>query len=51
MKAQTFSVTSGYIDREGRQWVFVRGLGYPLRADEALAEGASVRVEGGRAFR
>ena len=49
--SQTYTVTSGYTDREGRHWVFVRGLGYPLRADEALPEGASVRVEGGRAFR
>lgn len=51
MKAQTYTVTNGYTDREGRHWVFVRGLTTKLSCDEPLPEGASVRVEGGRAYR
>ncbi|MGQ3040563.1 MAG: hypothetical protein ACT6TH_15365 [Brevundimonas sp.] len=51
MNAQTYTVTSGYTDREGRHWVFVRGLPGKLSCDEAFPEGSSVRVANGRAFR
>lgn len=51
MTRKTFSVISGYQDRERRFWVMVRGHGKPLQTSEALPEGAQVRIEGAKAVR
>ena len=51
MTPKTFSVINGYQDRERRFWVMVRGHGKPLQTDEALPEGAQVRIDGNRAVR
>lgn len=51
MTAQTYTVVSGFTDRAGKHWVFVRGMGQPFIVSEPYPEGSSVRLEGGRAVR
>lgn len=51
MNAPTVTVVSGYTDRDGRHWVFVRNNPNKLLSDEPLPEGTAVRVVGGRVER
>lgn len=49
MTPRTHTVTSGYTDREGRIWVYVRGFDKPLLAEKPFRDGAAVKVVGNRA--
>jgi len=51
MNAPTHTVISGFTDREGRHWVFVRDNPQKLSAREPYPEGTAVRVENGRAVK
>lgn len=47
----TFTIVSGFTDRDGRHWVFVKANPQKLLSDEPLPEGTAVRVVGGRVER
>lgn len=51
MTPQTYTVVSGWTNREGKHFVFLRGQPVPVPADEPLEEGAAVRIVDGRAVR
>jgi len=51
MSLQTHTVQSGYIARDGKPRVFVKGRALPLLADEALPEGTSIIIVGNKAVR
>lgn len=51
MSRQTHTVQSGYIARDGKPRVFVKGRPLPLLADEAFAEGSAVVIIGNKAQR
>lgn len=51
MKRETWTVISGYLDRQNRHWVFLKGRPSPLIADEALPEGSAVMIRNGKAVR
>lgn len=50
-RPQTYTVLSGYRDRNDQHWITIKGHTRPYLCDEALPEGASVRLDGGRAVR
>lgn len=51
MTAQTHTVVSGFTDRSGQHWVFVRGIASKLAADEPYPDGTAVKVTNGRAVK
>lgn len=51
MREPTYTVLSGYVGRDGIHRVYVKGHAGALIADEALDEGAAVRILGGKAVR
>lgn len=50
-RPRTYTVVGGYQAQDGRRFVTLRGEPRPVPADEALPEGASVRIVGGKAVR
>lgn len=51
MNAKTHTVLSGYLGRDGIYRITIKDHPRPYLCDEALPEGASVRLDGGRAVR
>lgn len=51
LSKQTHTVVTGFTDREGRHWVFVRDNPRKLAADEAYPEGTAVHIVAGRAVK
>lgn len=51
MKPRTHTVTGGYVSRDGKRRVYVKDHPLPLECDEALEDGAAVRIEGRKAVR
>ena len=51
MKRTTWTVVSGFTDRDGRHWAYLRGLGGKYQTDSALPEGTAVIVKDGKAVR
>ena len=51
MKTRTHTVESGYVGRDGKSRVFVKGHPRPLECDEPLPEGAAVVIVGGKAVK
>lgn len=49
MTNRTYTVTGGYTGQDKRIWVFVRGIDRAIPAEKAFANGAAVKVQGGRA--
>lgn len=51
MTPQTYTVVSGWTNRAGKHFVFLRGFSVPTPADEPFMEGEAVRLVDGRAVR
>lgn len=52
MIARTYSVKGGYIDRDGRRWVYVNtNPPRAIQTDESIPDDAAVRIVRDRAVR
>lgn len=51
MIAPTYTVVSGYQDRAGRFWLYLRGLPSPVPSDTAWPEGTAVKIVNGKAVK
>lgn len=51
MAEPTFTVLNGYLGRDGIYRVTIKDHPRPYLCDKALDEGASVRLDGGRAVK
>lgn len=51
MNAPTYTVQSGWTDRNGKHWLYLKGISAPIPSDKAWPEGTALRIVAGRAVK